>query len=77
MSKQQQKQTTQAPSGPKGPTTAAQTPVAFFAKGHDGRLISAAEISLRAYQRWESAGKPTGDGVQFWLEAEQDLKQGK
>ena len=26
-----------------------------------------------AYAKWEQAGWPSGDGVQFWLEAEQDL----
>jgi hypothetical protein len=30
-------------------------------------------IRLRAYQKWESAGMPGGDGLNFWLEAEQDL----
>lgn len=26
-----------------------------------------------AYTKWEQAGWPTGDGIQFWLEAEQEL----
>ena len=26
-----------------------------------------------AYQKWEKAGYPTGDGVCFWLEAEREL----
>jgi hypothetical protein len=34
------------------------------------------EIRLRAYQKWESAGKPSGDGVCFWLEAECELRSG-
>jgi hypothetical protein len=34
-------------------------------------------IRLRAYQRWEAAGKPPGDGVNFWHEAEQELLQGR
>jgi hypothetical protein len=38
---------------------------------------SAEEIRLRAYLKWEAAGKPTGDGVQFWVEAEQELLQRK
>jgi hypothetical protein len=33
------------------------------------------EIRLCAYRKWESAGRPPGDGVQFWLEAEAELKQ--
>jgi hypothetical protein len=28
---------------------------------------------LRAYQKWEAARKPPGSGVQFWLDAEQEL----
>jgi hypothetical protein len=38
---------------------------------------SAEEIQLRAYLKWEAAGRPAGDGVNFWLEAEQALLQGK
>jgi len=77
MSKQQQQQGTSAQPGSKGPMTPSQTAVAPGDKGPNARLISAAEIRLRAYRRWESAGKPTGDGVQFWLDAEQELRQGK
>jgi hypothetical protein len=32
------------------------------------------DIRLCAYTKWESAGKPAGDGVQFWLEAERELR---
>jgi hypothetical protein len=35
------------------------------------------EIRNRAFRIWEFAGKPDGDGVQFWLEAEQDLVNNK
>jgi hypothetical protein len=31
------------------------------------------DIRRRAYQRWEAAGRPPGDGIKFWLEAEQEL----
>jgi hypothetical protein len=31
-------------------------------------------VRLCAYTKWESAGKPAGDGVQFWLEAERELR---
>jgi len=30
-----------------------------------------------AYLKWEKAGYPNGDGVQFWTEAEQELATGK
>lgn len=34
------------------------------------------EQSIRelAYAKWEAAGRPDGDGVQFWLEAERELR---
>jgi hypothetical protein len=28
---------------------------------------------VRAYELWEAAGHPEGDGVEFWLEAEREL----
>lgn len=34
-------------------------------------------IRLRAYQKWEVAGKPPGDGIQFWLDAENELMPSK
>jgi hypothetical protein len=34
-------------------------------------------VRVRAYQKWEAAGKPKGDGVNFWIEAEQELLQVK
>jgi hypothetical protein len=45
-------------------------------KDHNARFVSADDIRLSAYRKWEAAGKPNGDGVQFWLEAEQELLQG-
>jgi hypothetical protein len=30
-----------------------------------------------AYLKWEKAGYPAGDGVQFWTEAEQELAKCK
>ncbi|MSR60714.1 MAG: DUF2934 domain-containing protein [Planctomycetaceae bacterium] len=30
-------------------------------------------VRLCAFERWEAAGKPDGDGVSFWLEAEREL----
>jgi hypothetical protein len=35
------------------------------------------DIRLCAYQKWEEAGKPSGDGIEFWLEAEQELVHAK
>jgi len=35
--------------------------------------VSDEERRLRAYLKWEAAGRPDGDGSRFWLEAEQEL----
>jgi hypothetical protein len=34
-------------------------------------------IRLCAYRKWVTAGKPSGDGVNFWLEAKRELSQAK
>jgi Protein of unknown function (DUF2934) len=36
-------------------------------------LVTCDEIRHLAYQKWEAAGQPFCDGVQFWLEAESEL----
>lgn len=33
------------------------------------------KIRQLAYQKWEAAGKPDGDGLSYWLEAEQELSR--
>lgn len=71
------KHATMAQSDPTGPTTTTQTAVASGDERHNAQLVSAEDIRLCAYRKWEAAGKPTGDGVQFWLEAEQELMEGK
>jgi hypothetical protein len=30
-------------------------------------------VQFAAYRKWEIAGKPGGDGIPFWLEAEKEL----
>jgi hypothetical protein len=52
-------------------------PVAAGDPAPNGRVVSEEAVRLRAYQRWEAAGRPGGDGVKFWLEAEQELSQAK
>jgi hypothetical protein len=39
----------------------------------NGRLVTEEVIRLRAYMKWEAAGKPPGNGVNFWVEAEREL----
>lgn len=31
-------------------------------------------VKVRAYQLWERAGRPAGDGTSFWLEAESEMR---
>lgn len=33
-------------------------------------------VRERAYRLWEEAGRPEGDGVDFWVRAEQELSGG-
>lgn len=33
------------------------------------------EISKLAYEKWEAAGYPASDGIEFWLEAEAELSK--
>ncbi len=56
------------------PSTSAIAAVARSQSNPIAKSISDEDIRLCAYQKWEAAGKPTGDGVQFWLEAEQSLQ---
>jgi len=63
--------------GSHGPTTGTKPVVSTTDEGHRAHPITAETIRLRAFQNWEIAGKPDGDGIQFWLAAEKDLTQGK
>jgi hypothetical protein len=55
------------------------TPPGATATNKTGRLepISEQEIRLRAYRKWESAGRPNGDDVQFWLAAQHELEEAR
>jgi hypothetical protein len=39
--------------------------------------LSEEAIRQRAYQKWEAAGRPEGNDMKFWLEAERELRGGK
>src|SRR5208283_3454137 len=39
--------------------------------------VSDQEIQMRAYLRWEAAGKPRGNDFRFWVEAREDLQREK
>lgn len=75
MNKHPQKTATLAQSTPVTPPS---QPTAVRGPSPDGQVPTATSvceeaIRLRAFQKWEAAGKPQGNGVQFWLEAEQQL----
>ncbi|HEY3969520.1 MAG TPA: DUF2934 domain-containing protein [Planctomycetaceae bacterium] len=44
---------------------------------HHGPAAIEDTIRHRAYLKWVTRGMPEGDGVDFWLEAEQELLLGK
>jgi hypothetical protein len=62
------------------PTTApaanVKTPTEVASAQQPAKAVTAEDIWLRAYLLWEAAGRPEGDGIRFWLEAEQELRQG-
>ncbi len=61
-----------------GVSTSVQQPDAASTPGRqdrNGKSPSEELVRLHAYQRWEAAGRPAGDGVRFWLEAEQEFLQ--
>lgn len=74
MTQYHHKHATPAHAGPGKPT--APTKAVIASGDNDHKLVSDEDIRLCAYQKWEAAGKPNGDGVQFWLEAEQALVEG-
>ncbi|CAN5381794.1 hypothetical protein BH10PLA2_BH10PLA2_26200 [soil metagenome] len=68
-----QKRTTLTHANQTVSTTPAQTDAPHATKVHNSHDASVEDVRVRAYRKWESAGKPNVDGVQFWLEAEQEL----
>ena len=77
MTQHHDKHATLMHAGPGEPASPTKAAVASSDNDHKGKLVSDEDIRLWAYQKWEAAGKPTGDGVQFWLEAEQELLEGR
>jgi Protein of unknown function (DUF2934) len=65
------------------------TKVAKSSKGGEGNRVMGAsttarrplpflnDIRNRAYEKWVAAGRPPGDGARFWVEAEQEIQQGR
>ena len=44
---------------------------------HYGPMAIEESIRHRAYFKWVARGRPQGDGVTFWLAAEQEILLGK
>lgn len=51
--------------------------IAAAASASEDRSVTLDAIRLRAHQKWEAAGKPEGDCLKFWLEAERKLLESK
>lgn len=45
----------------------------IFGETYAARIPAEEEVREKAYLLWEEAGKPEGDGVEFWVRAEQEL----
>lgn len=45
----------------------------FMSSCTTGNTVTQDQIETQAYLKWEAAGYPASDGVEFWLEAEKEL----
>jgi hypothetical protein len=77
MHKHHHQRATLPASSPTEPATTTQAAFASGIKSQNARSFTMEDIRFCAYRKWERAGKPAGNGVQFWLEAEQELVPGK
>jgi hypothetical protein len=75
MHKHHHRQSKSALSDSNETTNTAQVAVVSGEANRHAESVSAEEIRVCAYRKWESAGKPAGDGLQFWLAAEQELRK--
>jgi hypothetical protein len=68
-----------APPAPVSPTSEARPAAAsvLAQPAPNCQSVSEEAIRLCAYRKWETAGKPHGDGVNFWLEAQRQLSSVK
>jgi Protein of unknown function (DUF2934) len=49
------------------------TPNLMPTRGHAELTPTLNSIRERAFQKWQAAGRPTGDNVSFWEAAEQEF----
>jgi hypothetical protein len=59
-----------------GEIDAAEIPASQINHTDIGTTLAEEAVRIGAYFRWDAAGRPGGDGVRFWLEAEQELIAG-
>jgi len=73
------KKATLAKRVPVSPTSETKPAVASVLAEPSPNCQPASEEAIRlcAYRKWETAGKPVGNSVNFWLEAERELAQAK
>jgi Protein of unknown function (DUF2934) len=65
------------PPAPSNPTSERKPAGASAEPSPSGKSVSDEAIRQCAYRKWETAGKPGGNGVNFWMEAERELSQAK
>jgi hypothetical protein len=75
MSKHNKKSATMTPPAPMAAPNPIAEAVTRELMEHGGVTLEEA-TRLRAYQLWERAGRPEGNGVSFWLEAEAEFRGG-
>ena len=56
-------------------TVANQDDPSSISNGSDS--ISIEDIRLQAYHKWEMAGRPDGNDLFFWVEAEREVRRAK
>jgi Protein of unknown function (DUF2934) len=69
-----EKNTITAPAAPRRTTIVKATKAMAPAK-QPSRVVTTEVIASRAYTLWEKAGRPHGRDVEYWLQAEKELKE--
>lgn len=60
--------------GPAPESTPPVSPVSLVSPADPIVPLATDDVRQLAYRKWEEAGRPDGDGAEFWLEAERELK---
>lgn len=46
----------------------------IYGEIYPAKTLTEEEIREKAYLLWEEAGRPEGDGIEFWVRAERESK---